>query len=201
MSKELYNKWYSDFVGKKDWIYNKSELIKIIECGLQPIRPDDKMLDIGCNKGDFVKYFQQFAPQTFGIDVNKEAIKEKVTYNVFCQSGDNILFDDGFFDKIYISGVLEHIERDGLVIKEIDRVLKPNGKLLIIYPCELFKGMCCLRAALIGNIYPWKIHLHWYFPKDIKRMVKETKLKYLYSKFAFTGIVPQWLSVLKKSDE
>lgn len=46
----------------------------------------------------------------------------------------NIQFKDNFFDYIIANHVLEHIKRIDMALSEIERVLKPNGKLIISFP-------------------------------------------------------------------
>ena len=46
----------------------------------------------------------------------------------------DIQYEDGTFDAIYCSHVLEHIKEDHLAIKEMFRVLKPQGWAIIMVP-------------------------------------------------------------------
>lgn len=50
-------------------------------------------------------------------------------------------FEDNSFDFIYCSHVLEHIPDDGLAMKEIARVLKPNGKALLQVPLDINRSV------------------------------------------------------------
>lgn len=52
------------------------------------------------------------------IDPQKAMAKEDIT---------NLSFEDNSFDIIFCSHVLEHIEDDSKAIKELNRILKPNG--------------------------------------------------------------------------
>lgn len=46
----------------------------------------------------------------------------------------NYPFDDGSFDEITASHVLEHLEKPFLIMKELHRLLKPGGRLIIKVP-------------------------------------------------------------------
>lgn len=50
----------------------------------------------------------------------------------------NLPFEDSFFSKVVSISVIEHIKEDGdtLALKEIWRVLKPNGKLILTFPVK-----------------------------------------------------------------
>lgn len=93
-----------------------------------------RVLDFGCGIGDFLKYRKH----SVGVDVNQQLVD-------YCQSQglDARLIEDGCipypessFDSVVMDNVLEHIpELDaGNVIKEIMRVLRPNGTLLVGVP-------------------------------------------------------------------
>ena len=47
-------------------------------------------------------------------------------------------FSDNAFDAVFLFDVLEHIEQDDVVLEEIRRVLKPDGKLLLTVPAFMF---------------------------------------------------------------
>ncbi len=46
----------------------------------------------------------------------------------------NMPFSDGFFDTIISTQVLEHVEKPWIMIKEINRVLKPGGVCILTVP-------------------------------------------------------------------
>ena len=93
-----------------------------------------KILDFGCGRGDFLKYMKN----SVGVDVNQLLVD-------YCQSHglDARLIKDGSiphpassFDSVVMDNVLEHIpEIDAdRVIKDIMRVLRPSGTLLVGVP-------------------------------------------------------------------
>jgi SAM-dependent methyltransferase len=47
-------------------------------------------------------------------------------------------FHDRSFDAVFIFDVLEHIDADDLALKELRRVLKPGGRLLVTVPAFMF---------------------------------------------------------------
>ena len=50
----------------------------------------------------------------------------------------DLKFDDNSFDFVISNHVMEHIEEEEKFIKEITRVLKPNGKAIITAPCYFY---------------------------------------------------------------
>jgi SAM-dependent methyltransferase len=63
-------------------------------------------------------------------------------------------FENNFFDLIISNQVFEHIEDLDAVLREIERVLKPNGILLCLFPSKE-----CIREGHCGIPF-----IHW-FPK------------------------------------
>lgn len=93
-----------------------------------------KILDFGCGIGDFLKYMKNSA----GVDVNQQLVS-------YCQShgldarlirDGCIPYPDASFDSVVMDNVLEHIPESDAdeVIKDIMRVLRPNGTLLVGVP-------------------------------------------------------------------
>ncbi len=99
-----------------------------------------KILDMGCGDGLSSIFFQKYFPNSnyTGIDISQESIKTANKSNnnfaSFCLfNGKDIPFEDNIFDLVFISCVLHHIEPSEHValFKEINRVLTPQGKLVI----------------------------------------------------------------------
>ncbi len=131
-----------------------------------PIK-NKKVLDIGCGKGRFLKHLVELGGICTGIDLSDNLIKGAKT-NVkkasFIQgSATELPFKDNYFDYIYSIETFEHIPNIKLAIKEIFRVLKPNGKVIIIDKSF------------------WSIHPIFLLPTPIRKIYLESKGKWIYS--------------------
>jgi len=105
------------------------ELIKLIG------RKNLRILDIGCGTGGNLKAFSRYG-EVWGIDNAAEAInycKSKGLKNVKLGSSDKTGFDGATFDAVTLLDVLEHVE-EAKTLKEIKRILKADGKLIITVP-------------------------------------------------------------------
>lgn len=111
---ELQKNWWW-FEGRRELILN---LIKDI--------PYNNILEIGCGSGELSKYLKNYN----GIDIS-----EKTPFIV--GNAHNLPFEDNSFDLILLLDLLEHTD-DKIVMKEVYRVLKPNGHVIITVPTFMF---------------------------------------------------------------
>ena len=115
--------------------------IKIAE-----IEDDDRILDIGCNTGQLLKSIRRMNQncECYGIDVEPK-ITEVTIEKCILKIADakKLPFPDNHFSVIFVLDVLEHIEDVGLAINEINRVLKPNGSLILSGPTETWFYRLC----------------------------------------------------------
>jgi 2-polyprenyl-3-methyl-5-hydroxy-6-metoxy-1,4-benzoquinol methylase len=99
-----------------------------------------RILDIGCGYGYFLKVcLEAGIPEVYGVDISTAAIKksqalEKAKVNQIDFSKEKSSFDSDFFDVITAFDVAEHVEDEDFFLKEIYRVLKKEGLLLLITP-------------------------------------------------------------------
>jgi len=103
-----------------------------------------KVLDIGCGPGVITLYLLQRGCEVWGVDISEEMINEaakqieKTEYKEVAHFsvGDitSLDFPDAYFDAVVCAGVIEYLEDAEIAIKEIHRVLKPNGIAIITVP-------------------------------------------------------------------
>lgn len=95
---------------------------------------DMVVLDFGCGIGDYLQYRKN----TIGVDLNGKNIQycKELGLNAAILENGKIPLEDNSIDAVIMDNVLEHIEEPTSVLKEIKRVLKANGLLLIGVPGE-----------------------------------------------------------------
>lgn len=134
MNKEIlrYNKIYEPLYkrgyhgNKKINMTHSESLIKKTE-KIIPQPKGIKILDIGCANGTCVKMLQDLKYDAYGIDISETAVEmatNRGAKNCLLGSVTKIPFNDGYFDSITCSDVLEHIFEEDIpkAISEIYRV-------------------------------------------------------------------------------
>jgi SAM-dependent methyltransferase len=103
--------------------------------GFEFIRNGMRVLDYGCFEGAFGRLLHpHVAVEYYGVDKNPEAVR-RGAHDLRLQVLESALpFTGGFFDVVVIFEVLEHIHDQKKVLKEIHRVLKPGGTLIVSVP-------------------------------------------------------------------
>jgi dTDP-4-dehydrorhamnose reductase len=100
-----------------------------------------KVLDFGCGSGLFVGELAALGYESHGLDISSEAIKFgqlQGIKNLAVLDSHKINYPDNTFDSILILDVLEHLEDESWAMKEIERVLKPGGNVIIMVPAYMF---------------------------------------------------------------
>jgi ubiquinone/menaquinone biosynthesis C-methylase UbiE len=118
------------FSDKTDW--TRVKLHKI----LKEFR-NKKILDIGCGAGDDVKWCIENGIEAYGIESSKKMldIAQKNVQkqdSIYAGSYEEIPFDDGYFDLVMGRFSLHYLKNFDVAYREIFRVLKSNGVLIII---------------------------------------------------------------------
>ncbi len=100
-----------------------------------------KFLDIACGTGWLLKAAQQMQCDCYGVDCSKKAIEaayEKCGATLYCRDVNSGFpyFENSKFDYIACIGSLEHFNKQELVLKEMARMCKKDGRIIIIVPNE-----------------------------------------------------------------
>ena len=97
------------------------------------VAENKRVLEIGCGTGLILQRVAKFTEYAHGIDISPKMLAkaEKRGLNVEVADATSLPFEDESFDVIYSFKVLAHVENWELAMKEMMRVLRPNGFLVI----------------------------------------------------------------------
>ena len=101
-----------------------------------------KLLDLGAGCGWLLRYAGKRGIDAVGLDIADKVIAENkwfdrhTKYKVKIKKGSvyKIPFRDKSFNSVVISEVLEHLDRPGRAIAEARRVLRDDGRLILLIP-------------------------------------------------------------------
>lgn len=105
--------------------------------------PPKKVLDVGCGTGETLSSLRSRYPKAKlnGIDYSPLAVKfakSRGLKNIRKGDALSLPYADASFDAVLLLDVIEHFEKDLKLLKEIKRVLKPGGSLIITAPALSF---------------------------------------------------------------
>ena len=106
--------------------------------------PSIKVLDYGCGRGEIIKSARSKNINMYGADifhggqsVPQHLLEIGLLGDIIREiHNDQIQFADNTFDIIICNQVFEHVRDLDKVLKEIHRVLKPNGMLYALFPSK-----------------------------------------------------------------
>jgi len=132
------------------------------------------LLDMGCGTGDFLQVAHQAGWQVQGIEPNKKARQIAASKGVTFLTGTPEAKDQQF-DAITLWHVLEHLPNLEAQIKELQRLLKPSGTLVIAVPN--YKSFDAGYYKQFWAAYDVPRHL-WHFSKtSIQRLVEHVGME------------------------
>jgi len=126
------DKHYIAFKNSSFNYWNRKRAIK--RCFRKNTKDDANpvLVDIGCG----ISPVTPKPEQTLFLDCAAEAIKHLQQKGYSTKQGDitNLPLEAGFADVVFCSEVLEHVEDCKAALKEIHRILKTGGKLILTVP-------------------------------------------------------------------
>lgn len=171
----LYTYQYGSYLAKQRGyarfrnIHRLQKLIRVIDP-----QPGEKILEIGCNYGMFVRKIAESGADVTGVDINKDVIDSLQDSRFHVMSGTDLRFADNTFNKIFSFEVIEHIPEIKKYFSETCRVLKPGGTLTVSFPWELIRGQSAIRDAIriYKDIrYCRKLHVHKLTPAKVRTII------------------------------
>ena len=98
--------------------------------------PGRRLLDVGCGNGNLFKHFPGEKYELFGVDFSENMISEAKKQcggkaSFFISDAERLPFEDNSMDIITCNASFHHYVQPGKVLREMHRVLKKGGALII----------------------------------------------------------------------
>lgn len=114
--------------------------------GMAPGGADRRAVDLGCGTGILLHPLAQRYRRVVGIDLSPEMLhgyeRERqpagATVDLLCGDMTSLPFADASFDVVLCRSALHHMDDEVAVLKEMGRILKPGGSLVVGEPANDF---------------------------------------------------------------
>ena len=120
--------------------------------GLLKARPGRRLLDVSCGNGYMLKAAAKAGLEIYGLDISPVGIQQAYqlapSVPAVCGDAEGLPFPSNWFDYVTNIGSLEHYFHPDRGVREMARVLRPDGTALVLVPNAY---------SLFGNIpYVWR---------------------------------------------
>jgi len=151
-------------------------------------------LDIGCRDGYWSRKLEEIGYEVTAVDIDSNYSKCQ-----FADANKKLPFNDSTFDLIWSTEVLEHLENPSFSVSEMQRVLKPGGKILLTTPNSNVWLFRFLKTFVPIQKLQSEHHKQFFFIEDMKTLFPGGKIfgffPYAVFKFKISrhGLI-DWLS-------
>ena len=119
------------------FVGTRNVIVDVLSRALGPAMSGARVLDVGCGTGYTLSRLPNTVRAT-GIDISSTSValaRERAPHATIVQGSATALpFDDGAFDACIALDVLEHLDDDLDAARELRRVVRPGGVVLITVP-------------------------------------------------------------------
>ncbi len=164
------------------------------------------VVDVGCGSGGLKPYIADQFSRYIGLDLVKyDGFPQEVEFYQVDLETQTINLPSSLADVAVSVETIEHLENPRAFFREITRIVRPNGYILLTTPNQL--SMLSLLTLLIKKRFSsfqdihYPAHLTALLEIDLQRMAQEAGLEDVSTAFTHSGRVgltpwhyPKWLS-------
>jgi SAM-dependent methyltransferase len=159
------------------WFGPLKERVELSVMNLQG-REEGVLLDIGCGTGGFLARMRDLGWEVVGIEPDGQAAewaRRNYGFDVMQGTPERIDLPDQSVDAITMNHVVEHLHDPLATLAECSRLLKPDGRLVVVTPNveslgnRIFKNSCL-------NLDPPR-HLYLFSPDTLKACAERAGLR------------------------
>jgi len=102
--------------------------------------PNPRILDVGCGTGANLKMLAAHG-RAEGVDISSQAVdfcRERGLDSVRLGAAEQLPYENGSFDLVTALDVVEHLDDDVAGLREMRRVLRRDGRVLLFVPAFMF---------------------------------------------------------------
>jgi SAM-dependent methyltransferase len=202
---------------------NLQKRVDWIERVAGPLR-GKRVIDCGCGAGEYVRSLNARGADAWGIEYSEDKIREARQHADLPEErlavGDieHLEFENGCFDLALLNEVLEHVPDDLRGIREVHRIVKPGGLIVVFSPNRLYPfethGVSLRSGAKVPHYMPFVPYVpvrlglfeYWarnYWPWELRELIRSggfsvVRCAYVWQTFEnISGNQPRLIRVLR----
>ncbi len=156
-------RWFRDFRDQK--------IFSLLE------RDCQRLIDLGCGAGiTLEKVVKQFpGKECLGIDLGKDDIKTCRAYGLPVVRGDvyRLSLRKESADCCLLLDVIEHLTLPEKVLEEVFRILRPGGRLILVFPNDRMFFLSRLLFLKFKEAFYDAGHVKQWRPREMKGLLRE----------------------------
>lgn len=100
-------------------------------------KPNEYILDLGCGDGTLALEIQKYNAKVIAVDLSEDMVKKAKSKGLeaYVLSATNLEYKNKF-NAVFSNAVLHWVKDSNLAIKQINKVLKPNGRFVAEFGAE-----------------------------------------------------------------
>ena len=167
-------------------------------------RISGRTLENGCGIGLYLEHLRSSSGEVIGLefDLDRARQAKESSRHILGGSGEHLPFPENSFDLILSNEVIEHVQDDRQAVREMVRVLKKGGRLVLFcpnrwYPFEThgiyWRGKYRFGNKLFVNYLPTGIrnqlapHVRAYSRRALEAIFEDLPVEYITRKVIFGG--------------
>ena len=157
------------------------------------LQKKDLVLDLGSGNGQNAIKSSNYSKKVIGVEMDKNLIEiaqqsvyEKGIKNIKFQAGnleEKLEFKSNSFNKVIFLDVLEHLRKRDEILKEVYRVLKPKGIIMVGVPNKTTSWKKMQRSVGISS-FSDPDHKIEFSQNDVNKLLKKFKFKIIHFGYA-----------------
>ena len=207
---ETANQYGEDYFGlyARRSEFRKRRMTRRLRCIETLIPGKGRILDIGCSLGYFLEVASAKGWEPYGVDISSYAAEQvrKKGFDARACPLEKAEYSDGFFDCVTMWDTLEHVPDPSLHMREVGRILKDGGLVVIGTPNI---GHPAFRFRQDGwrHLKPAE-HLYYFNYSTIAKLLKKTGFRQTWPRLCksasyvhFAAGFSQWMGRLLRAND